>query len=162
LKSSLGRTPKVFGWIQSHSTEGFSLLELSVSIFFTSLLCSFVLYTAIVVWHTEFLSTNLAEQSGMTLNIERVLTEDIDRAMAANFNGGTLQLTMVDGVQHRLTVNSNHQLILNLQNGGTTVVADSVLSLIATTDSRIVKVQVNFVSGANIVVVADLLGGLVS
>lgn len=153
---------KIFGFTLVRKTRGFSLLEVSVTIFFTSLLCSLALYTAVFVWRTGELSTRLAEQSGMAENIDRVFTEDIDRAATVSFDGRSVLLGLVDGEQHRFTVNNRHQLILHMQNGGTTVLADSVFSLTAEIDKAVVTIRVTFISGKRTDIVANLLGGLIS
>lgn len=153
---------KVFGFMLVHKTRGFSLLEVSGTIFFTSLLCSLALYLAAFVWRAGVLSTQLAEQSGMAANIERVFTDDIDRATTASFDGQAVQLVLVDGEQHRFAVNNRHQLILYMQNGGTTVLATSVFSLAAEVEKTVVTIRVTFISGKSTVVIANLLGRFVS
>ncbi len=160
MKFAWGISHKTFGYRLLRDTYGFSLLELSITIFLTSILCSIVLYTAVTVWRASSFMTRTTEESGMVLNVKRVLTEEIDRTVSAKFDKGILQLDMVDGVEHTFSVNNTHQLILHMQNGGITVLADSVASISATT-SNVVKVNVVFVSGDTTTVVADLLGGLI-
>jgi hypothetical protein len=160
LKSGWGMIHKTFGSLLSRRTDGFSILEVSMTLFLTSLLCTLVFYSAIAVWRTGALSTRMAEESGMALNAKRVLSEDIGRAMDGYFDGNAIELTMIDGEQYRFALNDRHQFILHMQNGGTTVIADSVASIDATMDTSVVTVEITFVSGASTLIFANMLGGL--
>lgn len=160
MKSSWEMFHKTFGSLVSRKTDGFSLLEVSMTIFLTSLLCTLIFYSALAAWRTGALATRMAEEAAMALNAKRVLSEDIGRAMDEYFDGNAMELTMIDGEQYRFAVNDRHQFILHMENGGTTVVADSVASIDAAMDTSVVTVKITFVSGTSTLIFANMLGGL--
>ncbi len=154
----LGVRRNYYGWRICKRSAGFSLLEVSVTLFLTVILCSLAMYTAVSIWRADSLAKVRWEHDGMISNVQRVLMADIHGAKEATWANNTLHLVMVDGTPYVITVNGKHQLIEYMPRGGIQVLGDSVDALQAVINGVVVTVKLTWVSGQISTMVFDLLG----
>ncbi len=149
---------KWFGFQFVESSGGFSLLEVSISVFLTSILCSVALCVSVLIWHADRQFEMKWEQDGMVSNLHRTLTSMIHGAQRVQFVGDSLHFLMIDNTDYALAVNQNHQFVEYMPRGGITVLADSVNSYVAQIDNRLVTITVKLQKGPMTIITGDMMG----
>ncbi len=141
------------------SSAGFSLLEISITLFLTSILCSIELCTSMMFWRAGKMFELRWEQNGMISNLQRNVTSDIHEAKSAVLYAKKLHFIMMDNREYTLAVNQNHQLVEYMPSGGITVLSDSVDSYDANIEGKVVTVKIKLQTGSTAFVTGDMLGG---
>lgn len=127
--------------------DGFSLLEVVVNVFLSSLLLALVMRELMVVCVGFSRVDAVLEKQSMWRNVSRSLTQDVHAAVGSSSLQTELQLTMVDGTHYRYYVNGNGQLIRDRVGGGTSVIGAGIQAFVCQVSTSDVQVQVRTDNG---------------
>lgn len=145
-------------WKFHRAQQAFSLIEVCFAIALSAVLV--VASTALFV-NAHFLftrSSEILEDSAMTMSCARMLRQDIHAASSSSFLGDSLILYEINSKRYIYSVNAEHQLVRYQYGGGTAVISAHVQQMSVAQSGGIVLVTIQLDDGTKTTFAAQLGG----
>jgi len=127
--------------------DGFSVLEVAISILLMAVVTTTTLRVSLSMWQASNRWLQILETDTMSANFQRVLAQDVHGAARVEVISGQLVLTTLTGTLYRYALNGSRQYVRIRNGGGTSVIAEGISSVMVGTEPVAVDFHVVFQSG---------------